>query len=204
MNVNTNPAARWPVSGMGADSRQRTAKNQSNTTGGFSAASTQQDTSAGMLISLPEPQTIITIASNDAPSASQEEVTLKDQLESMRESVRDTMQKLREAAEAGEAVADHWRNKLTALRIAMRIANGDNVPMRDHRFLMEFDSNMYNDAIRMSLVSANDEPRDYDTLTEDSSDENSAGYATHNADAPNDTAATSSEPQAYEPLDVSV
>ena len=49
----------------------------------------------------------------------------------------------------------------------MRIANGDNVPMVDHRFLAEYDSALYKTALKASLVANNDDPKDYDSLVEE-------------------------------------
>ena len=199
MNVNTNQVVRWSVSGAEVNNRNRQSatENQDAATVSGVAVSARQDMGTEVLISLSGVQT----SAADAPGeASQEEATLSDYLDSMRENVTDTMQKLREAMEAGEAIADAWRDKLTALRIAMRIASGNNVPMRDHRFLMDFDSSMYNDAIRMSLVSTNDDPRDYEALTEDPDDERSSA-AVGDSGVSYDAAVAGSEPQVTESVD---
>lgn len=204
MNVNTNPAVRWSVSGAGAEGRQRTARNQDAANAGIAAASDRQDADTGVLVSLSAPQAAAATAAQYTPSDSQEEDALEQYLGSMREGANDILQKLREASEANDAAAEHWRNKILALRIAMRIANGDNVPIRDHRFLMEFDSSMYNEAVKMSVVSNNDDPENYDALTEDPDDDR-AGYAADDVGKA-DTAAASPEPQAQaaEPVDVTV
>jgi hypothetical protein len=59
------------------------------------------------------------------------------------------------------------KKKLAAMKIAMRIANGDNVPIDDHRWLAEYDSVLYKAALKASLVAENDDPKDYDSLIEE-------------------------------------
>jgi len=59
------------------------------------------------------------------------------------------------------------QRKMTAMKIARRISNGDNVPMQDHRFLAEYDSNLYKAALKASLVAENDDPKDYDSLVDE-------------------------------------
>lgn len=54
------------------------------------------------------------------------------------------------------------RTRMLTFRIARRIKNGDNVPMRDQRFLAYHDRGMYNMA--MSLRRHNEDPEDYDSL----------------------------------------
>jgi len=56
---------------------------------------------------------------------------------------------------------------MTAMKIAKRISNGDNVPMQDHRFLAEFDPNLYKAALKASLVADNDDPEDYESLADE-------------------------------------
>jgi hypothetical protein len=57
-----------------------------------------------------------------------------------------------------DAAAAERRNKLAAMKIAMRISNGDNVPLQDHRFLAEYDPNLYKAALKASLVANNKDP----------------------------------------------
>ena len=72
------------------------------------------------------------------------------------------------AAEPNDAAAA-GRMKLAAMKIAMRISNGDNVPMQDHRFLAEYDSALYKAAMQASLVADNDNPRNYDSMVDEMS-----------------------------------
>jgi len=59
------------------------------------------------------------------------------------------------------------RRKLYAMKIAQRIAKGDNVPMQDHRFLAEFDSALYKTSLRASLTADNDDPETHDSLADE-------------------------------------
>jgi len=69
--------------------------------------------------------------------------------------------------EVDDAAALERKSKLAAMKIAKRIANGDNVPMQDHRWLAEYDSKLYMAALKASLVAENDDPKDYDSLIEE-------------------------------------
>jgi len=86
------------------------------------------------------------------------------------------LEQVQAAREQGEAIADHWRRKAMAIRISLRIANGDNVPKQDHRFLADFDIGMYKQAMQMRMISENNDPEDYDSLAE-GLEENSQSHA---------------------------
>jgi len=79
-----------------------------------------------------------------------------------------TASAMKEVGNAGDG-AD---NKLKAMRIAMRIAKGDNVPLKDHRFLAEYDSRLYKVSMEASLMAENRNPEDHESLVE--TDENQA------------------------------
>lgn len=64
--------------------------------------------------------------------------------------------------------------KLTAMKIARRISNGDNVPMQDHRFLAEYDPNLYKAALKASIVAENNDPEDYESLADELAAEENA------------------------------
>jgi len=66
-----------------------------------------------------------------------------------------------------DTLAAEARRKMTAMKIAKRISNGDNVPMQDHRFLAEFDPNLYKAALKASLVADNNDPEDHESLADD-------------------------------------
>jgi len=66
-----------------------------------------------------------------------------------------------------EASETESQRRMTAMKISRRIANGDNVPMQDHRFLAEFDPNLYKASLKASMVADNDDPEDYDSLVDE-------------------------------------
>ena len=66
-----------------------------------------------------------------------------------------------------DSVAAEARRKMTAMKIAMRISKGDNVPMQDHRFLAEFDANLYKAALKASLTADNDDPETHESLADE-------------------------------------
>ena len=69
------------------------------------------------------------------------------------------------------STGEEQKSRLTAIKIAMRIANGDNVPMKDHRWLAEYDSKMYMEAMKASLMADNKDPKDYESLIDDTLDD---------------------------------
>jgi len=71
------------------------------------------------------------------------------------------------ANENDDTAATEARRKLVAMKIAMRISKGDIVPMKDHRFLAEFDSALYKAALQASLVAENDDPKRHDSLVDE-------------------------------------
>ena len=74
---------------------------------------------------------------------------------------------LASAQEQGDAMGGAANQKLMAIRISNRIANGDNVPHQDHRFLLDFSPGMYQLALARSMSAENSEPEDYDALSGD-------------------------------------
>jgi hypothetical protein len=55
---------------------------------------------------------------------------------------------------------------LAIMAIAMRIANGDNVPQRDYEFLMKHDEGLYREALKARAASMNDDPVDYGSVAD--------------------------------------
>jgi len=66
-----------------------------------------------------------------------------------------------------DTISAEARRKMTAMKIAMRISKGDNVPMQDHRFLAEFDANLYKAALKASLTADNDDPETHESLADE-------------------------------------
>ena len=71
------------------------------------------------------------------------------------------------AQDEEDATVDIAEQKLTAIRISNRIANGDNVPHEDHQFLLEFNPGMYQLAMAQSIAAQNNDPEDHDSLLGD-------------------------------------
>jgi len=93
---------------------------------------------------------------------------LRNHHNSILEELRNVSQQMQQAREAGEAAAEAWRIKLKCLRIAIRIMNGDNVPQADHDFLIEHNPSLYK--LAMSARMPNDDPYDYDALSDGEGD----------------------------------
>jgi len=119
---------------------------------------------------LPDEDTV-----NISPEAKEKDN--KKDLQTMLEELRQEMQFLREglqqAAEAGEGMAEAWKEKIKCMQIAMRIISGNKVPEEDHRFLRDRDMELYARAITMKIQKP--DPDEYDRLSEDEKDD--ADYA---------------------------
>ena len=74
---------------------------------------------------------------------------------------------VKQADSPDDAIAAAGRMKMTAMKIAMRIAKGDNVPMQDHRFLAEYDAKLYKAAMQASVVADNDDPETHESLADE-------------------------------------
>lgn len=72
---------------------------------------------------------------------------------------------LNRAEQSESASADSRKEFLRALKIAKRIMNGDRVPMKDKRFLMNFSMEMYTMAVM--LAKQNDHPKEYESVLEE-------------------------------------
>ena len=94
-----------------------------------------------------------------------------------------------------DAIAAEARRKMTAMKIAMRISKGDNVPMQDHRFLAEYDSNLYKTALNASLTAKKDDPETHESLADELAATESAiaNRANQNTEVDADSAAAESE-----------
>ena len=89
----------------------------------------------------------------------------RSKLDERRDELQALRRELERINEMNEGAAEGWRNKIKALRIAMRIISGHNVPEEDHRFLREADIDLYTRAITMRIEKQ--DPDDYDRLSED-------------------------------------
>ena len=87
----------------------------------------------------------------------------REALEQMRERMAELTGLMSQECEQSN-VMDIWRKKAILLKIATRIMNGDDVPLRDHKFLAEHNIELYKKAV--SLRRVNDDPEEHDALSD--------------------------------------
>ncbi len=73
--------------------------------------------------------------------------------------------RIKQAGENAKAQQDGAKILAICREIARRIVNGDQVPRKDHKYLMEHDMELY--ARSISLRRHKEKPRKYDQLSED-------------------------------------
>jgi hypothetical protein len=138
-------------------------------------------TGAAAQVKAPEIQAPEFLAIEDTVAISAEAKSKSDDFQNMLDEMRNEMKALREglkqAREAGEGAAKGWRDKIKCLQIAMRIMSGDKVPLEDHRFLRDRDSELYAKAIKLRIEK--EDPKEYDRLSDD--EETDDGYAVSGA-----------------------
>ena len=74
-------------------------------------------------------------------------------------------QMLEQLRESSDPSNNPYMDKIKCLQIALRIINGDRVPIKDRKFLMEKEPEMYSQAILLSRK--NDKPKKYKSLLDD-------------------------------------
>lgn len=74
-------------------------------------------------------------------------------------------QQLADAQEQGDAAGESVKTMSRCLKIAMRIMNGDKVPIKDMKYLQENYPDMFAQA--MTLKRINNEPKSYDSVLPD-------------------------------------
>lgn len=74
-------------------------------------------------------------------------------------------EQLESAKEQAESIADSFADLGKCLTIALRITRGDNVPMKDMKFLSEHEPDMFKQAIMMRQPKS--DPEDCDSVLED-------------------------------------
>ena len=83
---------------------------------------------------------------------------------------------LRQLEEASDPSNNPYDSFIKCIQIAMRIMNGDKVPRKDEKFLLENEPQMYSNALL--LRRQNDKPKEYDSLLEDEKDDSNDGTST--------------------------
>ena len=84
----------------------------------------------------------------------------------------DLLRQLTDARKQGDDYAKSLDTLRKCIVIAMRIIEGDKVPMEDHRFLMENEPEMYYKALMMRRIK--EDPDEYDRISEDEEEEEQA------------------------------
>lgn len=74
-------------------------------------------------------------------------------------------QMLEQLRESSDPSNNPYMDKIKCLQIAMRIINGDKVPSKDRKFLMEKEPALYSQSILLSRK--NDKPKKYKSLLDD-------------------------------------
>ena len=76
-------------------------------------------------------------------------------------------QELENSKKASKAAADDASYKLKMLEIARRLQNGDRVPGKDEKALMEYDDKLYQVSKQIGMMKQNEKRKEYDSLLED-------------------------------------
>lgn len=90
---------------------------------------------------------------------------LREKLEEMRRQIDALAQKFEASQNEVDGKAEAMRIKLKLLKIATRIMSGDDVPIKDQKFLAEHDIEMFKMAV--SLRRYKEDPEEHDRLSED-------------------------------------
>lgn len=121
-------------------------------------------------------------AQEEAKKKAEEEAKIKaqeQQLEMLRE-------ELKNSKEQADAAAEGFESFGKCLTIAQRITRGDNVPMKDMKYLMEHEPDLYKQAIM--LRQPNDDPKNYKSVLDEDDTENASDEAIDSSDSPSSTA----------------
>ena len=133
------------------------------------SAASKKSTAEDISITAPPARSALTLEDTIELSQNAKDSAKKNDKRSKLDERRNELEALRRELERinemNEGAAEGWRNKIKALRIAMRIISGHNVPEEDHRFLREADIDLYTRAITMRIEKQ--DPDDYDRLSED-------------------------------------
>ena len=78
---------------------------------------------------------------------------------------------LENSKQAAKAQADEATYKLKMLEIARRLQNGDRVPGKDEKALLEYDDKLYQVSKQIGMMKQKEKRKDYDSLLEDEEQE---------------------------------
>ena len=74
---------------------------------------------------------------------------------------------LENSKKSAKAMADDASHKLKMLEIARRIQNGDRVPGKDEKALLEYDEKLYQVSKQIGLMKQKEKRKEYDSLLDD-------------------------------------
>ncbi len=89
----------------------------------------------------------------------------QEKLKKAIEQMKYEQQKMKQAGESMRAEQEEMKILLTCFEISRRIIGGDEVPPKDHKYLMEHNMELYTKSIMMRRHK--DDPHEYDQLSED-------------------------------------
>ena len=92
-------------------------------------------------------------------------ISEQEKLKNAIEQMKYEQQKIKQAEESMRAAQEEAKVLTTCLEISRRIINGDKVPQKDHKYLMEHNMELYAKSIMMRRHK--EDPREYDQLSED-------------------------------------
>lgn len=109
-------------------------------------------------------------AAREAEKKKQQESDKKAALAEKQNELSMLEQQLENSKEQGEAAADSFETFSKCLTIAQRITRGDKVPLKDMKYLMEHEPDLYKQAILMRQP--NNKPKEYDSVLDEDDSEN--------------------------------
>lgn len=80
------------------------------------------------------------------------------------------LESFQEQLEASKETAEGYADVFKLLEIARRIANGDKVPYKDEKKLMEYNRKLYLAAKQAAIFNENKKPKEYDSMFEEEED----------------------------------
>ena len=86
---------------------------------------------------------------------------------------RELQEQMEQIRESGEAQAEEMEKKSKCIVIAGRVASGDKVPYKDMQYLMKNDPELYAQAMKLRVPK--DDPKEYDSITEEEEEETEQG-----------------------------
>lgn len=88
-------------------------------------------------------------------------------IDSIQDNHKSAIAMLKERLEASKEGAKAFEDMAKLLEIARRISNGDQVPFKDEKKLLEFSPELYQVAKTAAVLHANKEPKEYKSMFED-------------------------------------